>query len=56
MEAISLINLLGPKSLSLIVERDLAGNSSLMTSVLQKRDGLTSDFWQYIKESKSMYV
>jgi hypothetical protein len=45
---IQVINLIGTKSLELILARDIAGNSPLMKSVLQKRNSISQHFWDII--------
>jgi len=42
------INKIGPFSIDLILSRDRAGNSSLMTSILQKRETICKCFWDFI--------
>jgi hypothetical protein len=52
---IQVINLIGTKSLELILARDKAGNSPLMKSVLQKRDFIIQHFWNFIITAAGFY-
>jgi hypothetical protein len=52
---IQVINLIGTKSLELILARDIAGNSPLMKSVLQKRNSISQHFWDIIIKAAGFY-
>jgi hypothetical protein len=45
---VEVINLIGAKSLELILARDIAEKSPLMKSVLQKRNFISQHFWDII--------
>jgi hypothetical protein len=53
---VQVINQLGPSSLDLILSRNKAGNSPLMTSIIQKRDEISKYFWTVIVNEAGLAI